>query len=134
MVSAVRTWLLAQSSVTDLIGQRMYLDRLPQNATLPAVTVEKSSESHHHTLSNRSGFVETRLAFECHATLRLTANNVAQQIIDSGIAAVKGVTNSVDIRAVMIEDGQRNFTIDAADGSDDHQYVTTFDLMVSYLE
>jgi hypothetical protein len=134
VVSAVRTYILSQSSVTDVIAQRMYLDRLKQNAKLPAATISKVSESHVHTISNRSGLVQTRLQIECFASQRLTANSLAEAIYKCGIVAVKGSTNSVDIRGVMVEDGQRNFTIDDADGGDDHLYVTQFDLLVSYLE
>lgn len=134
VVSAVRTYILSQSAVTDLIAQRMYLDRLKQNATLPAATIHKVSESHVHTISNRGGMVQTRLQIECFALQRLTANALAEAIYKCGIAAVKGITNSVNIRGVMVEDGQRNYTIDDADGGDDHTYVTQFDLMVSYLE
>ena len=134
VVSAVRTYLLSQSAVNSLIGQRMYLDVLPQRATLPAATIAKVSESHDHTISNRSGFVQTRLQIECHSSSRLTSNSLAETIYKSGIAAVKGVTNSINIRGVTVDDGQRNGVIPDADGGDDHQYVTQFDLMVSYQE
>lgn len=85
-------------------------------------------------ISNRSGFVQTRLQIECFAKLRLTANALAEAIYKSGIAAVKGTTNSVNIRGVTVEDGQRNYIIYDSEGGDDHTYVTQFDLMVSYLE
>lgn len=134
VVSAVRTYFLDESTVTDVIGQRLYLDRLKQNPTLPAATIEKASESHDHTLSDRSGIVKTRLSIVCHSLSRLTSNALAEAMYKSGIATVKGTTNGVDIRGVTVEDGQRNYTIDARDGGDDHQYVTEFDLMVTYRE
>lgn len=133
VVSAVRTYLLASGDVNTVIGQRLYLDRLPQSATLPAATIEKTSETLDHTLSNLSGFIKTRLSIRCHANRRLDANNAATAMaISSAIAAVKGVTNSVDIRGVQVEDGQRNYVVEARDGGDDHEYVTEFDLMVSH--
>ena len=134
VVSAVRSYLLSQSSVTDLIGQRMYFDVLRQKATLPAATISKVSELHDHLLSNRSGFVATRLQIECHSTTRLTSNAMAEAIYKSGIAAVKGLTHSVNIRGVTVDDGQRNFVINDNDGGDDHVYVTQIDLKVSYKE
>ena len=134
VVSAVRTYLLSRSAVTDVIGQRLYLDVLKQNATLPAATISKVSESHSHTISNRSGFVQTRLQIECYSKQRLTTDSLAEAIYKSGIAAVKGTTNGVNIRGVMVEDGRRNEIIFDARGGDDHTYTTQFDLMVSYLE
>lgn len=134
VVSAVRTYLLSKSAITDVISQRIYFDRLRQNATLPAATISKVSETHYHKLSDRSGLVSTRLQIEAYSLSRLTSNGLAEAIYKCGIAAVKGLTNSIDIRGVTVEDGQRNYTIDDADGGDDHTYVTQFDLMVSYLE
>ena len=134
VVSAVRTYLLSQVAVTDVISQRLYLDVRPQHATLPAATIMKQSETHSHLLSNRSGFVQTRLQIECFSKLRLTTNALAETIYKSGIAAVKGLTNGVNIRGVTVDDGQRNYVIYDSEGGDDHIYVTQFDLMVSYTE
>lgn len=137
VVSAVRTYLLSKSAITDVIGQRMYLDRVRQGInvlTQPSATITKVSESHSHTISNRSGFVKTRLQIEALSGSRLTSNALIEAICKCGIAAVKGTTNSVNIRGVQVEDGQRNYTIDDPDGGDDHTYVTSIDLMVSYLE
>lgn len=134
VIEAVRTYLLSQSSVTDVIGQRMYLDRLKQNATLPAATIAIASEIHDHTVSNRSGIVWSRLQIECFSLSRITSNTLATAIYKSGIAGVKGLTNGVNIRGVDVEDGRRCYTIDDNDGGDDHQYVTQFDLRVCYLE
>lgn len=134
VISAVRTYILSQSSVTDVIGQRMYFDRLKQKATLPAATISRVIETHDHTISNRSGIVWTRLQIDCYSTSRLTTSALAEAIYKCGIAAVKGTTNSINIRGVDVEDGRRDYTIDDAKGGDDHVYVTQFDLRVCYSE
>lgn len=134
VLSAVRTYILSKSAVTDLISQRMYFDRLPQNSTLPAATISKTSSTHTHTISDRSGNVSQRLQVISFATTRVACDALAEAIYQCGLAAVKGTTNSVNIRGVTVEDGQRSYTIDARDGSDDHLYATEFDFMVSYRE
>lgn len=134
VISAVRSYLLSRSAVTDIIAQRMYLHVLRQNATLPAATISKSSETHTHLISDRSGFVQTRLRIECFSKTYTQANALAEAIYKSGIAAVKGTTHGVNIRGVTVEDGQRNEYIPDSEGGDDHTYITQFDLMVSYLE
>lgn len=134
VLSAVRTYILSRPAVASLIGQRMYFDRLKQKAQLPACTISRVSESHDHTISNRSGMVFTRLQIECLSLNRLTSSEVAEAIYRSGIAAVKGVTNGLNIRGIDVEDGRRDYTIDDAKGGDDHVYVTQFDLRISYLE
>lgn len=140
VISAVRTYLLSRSAVTDLVGQRIYLDILPQKATTPAVAISKTSETDEHALSDRIGFVQTRIQFEAFADkrdvtdARLKANAVIDAIRSSGICALKGVTNGVDFRSVMVEDGQRNYIDYERGGGDAHRYVTSMDLQVTYLE
>lgn len=134
VVSAVRTYILSKTAVTDLIGQRLYLDRLPQGATLPAATIFKISERDTHGISDRAGFVHCRLQISCHSTSRLTTEALADAIRSSGLCAQKGTVNSVVVHGVTVEDGKRNYVLDARDGSDDHEYVTDFDFMVSYSE
>lgn len=132
VISAVRSYILAQSSVTDLIAQRLYLFRLPQNPTLPAATIAKVSGRHEHTLADRVSLQHSRMQVECHSTTFLGAEALAKAIYECGICALRGTTSSVFICGVTVEDGQRNYVIDARDGGDDHQYVTQFDFMVSY--
>lgn len=134
VISAVRSYILSQSSVTDVIGQRMYFDRLKQKATLPAATISRVSETHAHTISNRSGLVWDRLQIDCYSLNRLTTASLAETIYKCGIVAFKGTTGSVNIRGVDVEDGRRDYTIDDAKGGDDHIYATQFDLRVCYLE
>lgn len=134
VLNAVRSYLLGVSSITDIIGQRFYVDRRMQSATHPCATITRVSETHDHLISNRSGFVQTRLQIECFSTLRSTTQSLAEVIYRSGIAAVKGATGGVNIRGVTVEDGRRDYTIDDSTGGDDHVYVTQFDLMVSYKE
>lgn len=134
VVSALRTYLLGQSSVSSIIGQRLYLDVLPQNATLPAATISKISGTVEHTLSARTAFTRSRFQLTQFSSTREEANRLSAMIYQSGIAALKGVTNSVDIRGVMVETGQRMHTVQPRDGSDEHLYATDIDLMVTYLE
>lgn len=131
--AAIRTYLLTKTAITDLISQRLYTDALPQGATLPAATMYKVSETHDHALDGLVGMVATRLQFDCFASTRATANAIADAIMYCGIDTLKGVTNSVNIRSVMVEDGQRNYTDGDTSAGDAQRYVTNFDLMVYFL-
>ncbi len=131
---AIRTYLLTKSTVTDIVGQRIYADMLPQNPTLPAVTFSKVSTSHDHTISNLAGLAHCRLQFDCYATTRTTANEICEVIRKCGVITQKGTLSGVDVRGVRLEDGQRNFVEYTRDDSDDHRYVTNFDLAIDYAE
>lgn len=134
VTTAVRDYLLAKPSVTALIGQRMYLDMLPQNASLPSVVIYKVSGTHLHKISDREGFIKSRLTIVAYASTRLVANSIIETIYKSGIAAFRGLQSSILIRGIQVDSGQQNYIEYARDGGDDHRYVTEFDLMVSYQE
>lgn len=131
---AVRGFMLDQSSITDLIDQRIYTDQMPQAATLPAVELEKLFTTHDHELSDFGGLAHSRLQFRCYAGTRLVANQVAEAIRSSGIITQKGTTNGADIRGVRMEEGMSYVVNTARDGGDEHRYVSQFDLTIDYTE
>lgn len=130
----VRSFLLSKTAITALVGQRIYTDLLPQDSILPAVSFSKLSTRHEHTLSGFAGIAHCRLQFDCFASTRVAANEIAEAIRASGIVGTKGVTYGVNIRGARVEEGQRNEIEYAKDDSDDHRYVTSLDLEVDYSE
>ena len=135
---AIRTWLLTKTAVTDLVGTRIYTDIVEQGATLPAIAMSKTFTTHEHTLSNLAGLAHCRIQFDCFADAaaggRIAANDVAEAIRATGIVALRGLQSSVFIAGVRLEDGQRYALDYARDDSDDHRYLTSFDLMIDYTE
>lgn len=67
IATAMRTHLLAQSSITTLIGQRLHPGLLPPRATLPAVTYLLVGHEHEAHLTGQSGVA--------HAVIRYDAYN-----------------------------------------------------------
>ena len=130
----VRGFLLSKSVITDLVGQRIYTDALPQSATLPAIVMEKLYTQHEHELSNLAGLAHARLQFSCFAATRLVSNSVAEAIRTSGVVTQKGSTSDVDIRGVRVEEGMSYQDDPPTDGSDERRYVSVIDLMVDFTE
>lgn len=131
---AIRTWLLQKTDLTSVVGQRIYTDILPQNPVLPAVTFSKLFTFHDHTISNLAGVAHTRFQFDCYAKTRAAANQIAEIIRATGIVGLRGLTSGVEILGVRLEEGQRNFVDYPRDDSDDHRYVTNFDLVIDFAE
>ena len=134
VAESVRAYLVANVGVAALIGTRMRPDVISQSETLPAVAMSKISTRHDHTLSRFAGLAHCRIQFDCYSDTRSGADAVAEAIRASGLIGVKGVTHGTDIRGVRMEDGQRNEIEYSSEASDDHRYVTTFDLEVDYTE
>jgi hypothetical protein len=134
VADSLRSYLVANAGVLALVSTRIYPDIVPQNATLPAVAISKISTRHDHTLSNFAGLAHCRLQIDCYSVTRLQANSVAEAVRASGIVGVKGSTHGTDIRGARMEDGER-YEIDYSnEASDDHRYVTSFDLVIDYTE
>jgi len=130
----IRGYLLSKSGITDLVGQRIYTDQLPQRATLPAIVMNQLFTTHDHQLSDLTGLAHARVQCECYASTRLVANSILEAIRSCGIITQKGTTNGVDVRGVRIEDGMSYRDDAATDGSDEQRYVSVVDLVIDYLE
>lgn len=130
---AVRSYLLTKSVVTDIVGQRIYAQALPQNATIPAISMTTISETYEHDLAGLAGLVTTRLQFECFAATELVSLSLADAIIWCGIDTLKGLSGNINFRSVLVEDGRRTYTDADTNAGDDQRHITNFDLLISYL-
>jgi hypothetical protein len=73
---SLRAKILADTDVTDDIGQRLYILKLPQSPTLPAVTYFKVSNPRHHDID----VAMPRYQFDIWAESYITARGVADNI------------------------------------------------------
>lgn len=133
VIKSIRQYLLGRSAVTDLVGQRIEMKRLRQQATIPAVVMRLVSESYDHALDGLGGMVQSRISLECYGITSEVARSVADAIIWCGIDALKATQNDLRIRSVMVEDGRREFEDEDTTGGDLQRHVCTFDLMVHWL-
>lgn len=130
----LRAFMLGKTAITDIIGQRMYTDELPQKATMPACVMNKLFTMHDHTLSDFAGLAHARIQMECYAATRLAANSLAESLRSSGIVTHKGLAGGVDIRGARVEEGMSYKTDPPTDGSDESRYVSVLDFVVDYTE
>lgn len=137
---AIRDYLLTKSSVTALVGasgERLKPDVVEQTWTPnqgPFVTYEIISSDEEHGISDRSGFVASRIQFCAYAGTRMTANAAIRAIKNCGITGIKGTYSSVRICGVQIESGIKTYIEKPVDGQATYRYLSEIDLMVYYLE
>lgn len=83
----LRTYLLAQSSITDLIVQRLSLSRRPINldgtagefgGPYPCVTYSRVTGGHHQNLDGSSGYAEADFEFDYWGTSPVSVENVSE--------------------------------------------------------
>jgi len=133
VIKSIRQYMLSKTAITDLVGQRIEMKRLRQQATMPAVTMRLTSESYDHALDGLGGMVQSRISLECFGITSEVARSVADAIIWCGIDALKATQNDLRIRSVMVEDGRREFEDEDTTGGDLQRHVCSFDLMVHWL-
>ena len=134
VLAATRTYLINNWELSALVSSRIFVDILPQAATLPAIAMYKVSESHPHKVGDRLGIVQTRITVACYSNTRAESNQIAEKCYRSGICAYRGVTGGVQFLGVTVDSGQENYIEYAENGSDDHRYVTEIDFLIRYKE
>ena len=128
-------FLLSKTSVTDLVGDRIQPDVLPQHSAMPAITYRRVSTFHGDDLrGSKSGMASTRIEIETYASTRKQSTQLAEAIRLCGILDVIDDMHGTNVRSVQIDAGQRHYTEPPEDGSDEHRYVTSQDYAFSYEE
>lgn len=76
----VRTYLAAQTPVSDLVSTRIYPDALPQDATLPCIVYTVISDTSEHHLTAAAGIGFALVQVDCFAATRLSATAVSEAV------------------------------------------------------
>ena len=72
--------LLADSGVTNLIGERLYYVKAPQDVTKPYVVFFKASGPREYSHNGASALARPRFQFSCFATTYYQAKQIAEAI------------------------------------------------------
>ena len=134
---ALRYRLVGTSTVATLLGTRIYPDKLPQGATLPAAVYYGISGTDEPQLSGLLGRAEQRIQVDSYASTRTAANALALAIRDAltgswgrGTWGPTGAT--VAVSGCVPEGGERYDTQGLGDGSDEDQYITSRDYNIHF--
>ena len=77
----IRTYLLSKSSITSLIGTRVYPDYIPQkNSTYPAIVYQVISDTPDHTLAGAALHTGTRVQLDVYAETSLVRAQVVEAL------------------------------------------------------
>tara|TARA_R100001244_G_scaffold42896_1_gene38642 strand:+ start:678 stop:1100 length:423 start_codon:yes stop_codon:yes gene_type:complete len=76
----IRTYLLTKSTITDIVGTRIYPSALPQNADLPAIVYDVIGGRPDDVLTGSSGSYRASIDLDCISTNHITSNNLAEQV------------------------------------------------------
>lgn len=103
MIEAEIVQLLSEDApVVALISTRVYPLVLPPNVTLPAVTYQRISGIHEHTLSDPAELARPRFQFVAIAPTFLQARLVANAV-KTAFNGRRAARTSTTIQAIMVE-------------------------------
>jgi len=102
---ALMTYLLAQSGITSLVGQRIYFVQAPQDTETPYIVVTKVSGVREHSHDGSSHLAHPRFQFSVFATTYSSAKSIASalQTALQGYSGTMGGESGVSVGATFYE-------------------------------
>lgn len=129
----LRTLLLAQSSITSLLGDAtkgVYLDFAPQGVAEPFIVISAVSVNPLLHLGGTGGLRFTSVDVDCKARTREAATSLAQAV-ETYIADYSGAAGSDTLNAVLLED--RGYDFEPPDGARQWgRFVETLDIQCQW--
>lgn len=138
LTTALRTRLLEDATLRDLVGDGVYPDLVPQGATLPAVRYEVLSDRRLPTLEGQSTLRQARVQMDAVATSRAVADRIGQAVerILGGLSGAIPETRDGQSPRVDVDDSVQETSYSRVDppreGASDPTYRRTIDLAISY--
>lgn len=131
MITGIRTLLAAQSSVTNVVATRIYVNKAPQKAALPYVILTQLDSEEYKSLDATTGTLRRiTLDIDCKAQTFLeseTLGNAVRTLLDD----YSGTAGSYTVGAVLMNAETHSYE-PPADGSDNGVHVVTLDLDIQF--
>lgn len=111
VTEAVRSRLVAHAGTTALIGTRAWFYMLPQDPTLPAVTVQQISAVRPSAMGSDVGKAEGRIQTRACAANRAGVKALAEQI-RAALQRFSGTVASTEIIDIRFANERENYEAD----------------------
>ena len=125
MEEDLRAYLLTLSAITDLIGQRVYFIKLPQDTTFPALTINRISTQRRRSHGGNSNLTRPRIQLTCFAETYLATKAISTQIVNA-LESYVGTMGSTQVYDSFVEN-----ELDLYD-SESKIYYLPIDVMIRY--
>jgi hypothetical protein len=98
--------LLAHAPLAALVGNRIHWRRMPQGQPMPNIVMHKISGVHDYTMSGASGYVATRVQFNCKGHTVAEAQSVALAL-EARLSGFSGVYGGFNFQGCfLVNEGQ----------------------------
>lgn len=122
---SIRSYLSNNYPVSNLVGSRIYSVRLPDGATLPALTYQRISTDRAFSHDGASDYSRPRFQFKAFSESYQTARATADALIKA-LDGYKGYMSNIFVHSSRVEN---DFDFQDPDSS---LYNVVVDVMISY--
>jgi len=133
VASDFRTYLLAQSAITDLIGTRVHPNHPPEIPTWPLLILRTISRTHAQHLAGIATAGTQRIQIDAWAATRLAADALSEAVL-TALRSLAGAPATIGsgTRVCDVEIfGPRDDDLPPADGSDEWLYLSSLDALLT---
>jgi len=130
--SSLRSYLLADSDISALVGDRIYPMTLPANSELPAIVYQTISNTREQVMNHKSGIAHPRIQLTCWCDTYSEVKNLAEKVrlrCDSIIGTVGS-----DDALMMIVDDMSDVIDIRPTVETNRKYGVRVDVVIWYLE
>lgn len=129
----VRTYLLTNSDLTDLVAQRVYVDVIPQGGTVPCVVAVEMDDRGIGGVTAATGLAQCVLRLKCYHTDPDSAVAIRDQVRSTLLDRPRGTMGDVTIRGLAVH--KRGTGVDPPlAGSDQWRWHKWIDFLITYNE
>lgn len=130
MIEGLPAALRAESTISALVGTRVYPHHAPQTAALPYIVVTQMASNENLTMDGSTGLRMVEFEVDCKAD-RATESRTLSKTVRTFIDDYSGTAGNETIDAVLVNDESTQYE-PPSDGSDRGIYTTILDLMIQY--
>lgn len=105
--------LLAHAPLAALIGNRVQWDTLPQGSAQPSIVMYVISGVTDYTMRGASGYVQTRVQFDCRGATAASARAVAEAL-EARLSGFHGEFGGYKFQGIFMQGQRTRFDKDAA--------------------
>jgi len=122
--------LTGESTISAIVGSRVYVSKAPQSAVLPYIIITQMSSNENQTIDGSTGLRFVDFDIDCKADRSVeseTLGNAVRTFIDD----YTGTAGSETVKAVLLNDESTQYE-PPTDGSDTGIYTTLLDVTIQY--
>ncbi len=133
ILGAIKQELLDTPEVTAKVGDRIYVDYLPQDMLDDAIDMRISASRPNQSLSGETGLYQSIVTIDCYSMDKLKADEIAMAVLNADLQMMHGEYGGIKIRGALVRGGIAHSEQGVSPGSDRWQYVASVSIEFSWL-